>query len=76
MDYCFLAFEGRRLHTVLIARERSSRMTMSSIVPHKEASEEWVFRMVLAFVIELGLDFSRVSFRSDQENAIMDVRKR
>ena len=29
-------------------------MTMSSIVPHKGASEEWVVRRVLAFVRELG----------------------
>ena len=55
MDYCFLSSEGSRLHTVLVARERNSRMTLSSIVPHKGASEEWVIRRMLAFVGELGI---------------------
>ena len=48
-DYCFLGSEDQVKHTVLVAKERSSKMTMSTIVPMKGASEEWAVRRLLAF---------------------------
>ena len=60
--------------TFIVVRERSSKMTMSSVVPMKGASEGWVVRRVLGLLRELGLGNSEVVFISDQGHAIMDVR--
>ena len=70
-DYCFLGSEDQAKHTVLVAKERNSKMTMSTVVPMKGASEEWAVRRLLAFLKELGLENADVVLKSDQEPAIL-----
>ena len=35
LDYCFLSTEGDKLATVLVAKERTTKMGMSTMVPMK-----------------------------------------
>lgn len=73
MDYCFLGTEGSHTETVLVVRERPHRMTMSTVVPMKGASLEWVVRRVLAFIKELGLEGNDIVLKTDQEPAIVSL---
>ena len=73
MDYCFMSMANGEMDTIIVVRERSSRMTMATVVPLKGASNEFVARRVLAFIKELGLETSPLVLKSDQEPAIADV---
>jgi len=55
-DYCFLSAEGSPLATVLVAKEKITRMTLSTVVPMKGASVEFHVRRIMQFLKELGLE--------------------
>ena len=61
------------LVTILMAKERESKMCMATMVPMKGGSIEFPARRVLAYLKEIGLESSDVVFKSDQENAIGDL---
>ena len=61
------------LVTILMAKERGSKMCMATMVPMKGASIEFPARRALAFLKEIGFENSDVVFKSDQENAIGDL---
>ncbi len=69
-DYCFMSTIDQPLVTILMAKERESKMCMATMVPMKGGSVEFPARRVLAFLKEIGLESSDVVFKSDQENAI------
>ena len=50
MDYCFLSTEGDKLATVLVAKERTTKMGMSTMVPMKGGSIEFPARRVISFL--------------------------
>ena len=72
-DYCFLSTEGSPLATVLVAKEKTTRMTLSTVVPMKGASVEFPVRRIMQFLKELGLEGADIILKSDQENSILDV---
>jgi len=72
-DYCFMSTVDQPLVTILMAKERETKMCMATMVPMKGGSIEFPARRVLAFLKEIGLEGSDVVFKSDQENAIADL---
>ena len=57
MDYCFMnTADGEVKHTILVAREKFTRMTLATEVPMKGASVEFPARRILAFIKELGME--------------------
>ncbi len=59
--------------TVLVVRDRTTRMTMASIVP-TIGNGEFIARLV-AFMRELGCEYGAVMIKADQEAATKAVVK-
>ena len=70
VGYCFMSTEGCPLATILVAKERATKMCMATVVPMKGGSIEFPARRVLAFLKEIGLEGADLVFKSDQENSI------
>ena len=51
-DYCFLSTEGSPLATVLVAKEKNTRMTLAKVVPRKGTSVKFPVRRILASQIK------------------------
>ena len=66
LDYCFLSTEGNPLATVLVAKEKQTKMTLATVVPMRGASIEFAVRRVLSFLKELGLEGADIVLKSDQ----------
>ena len=74
LDYCFLGgAEDDKTNTVLIAKDRDSKMVMASVVPVKGSSHQFLARRVRAFLNELGYENLDVTIKTDQEPAIKDL---
>jgi hypothetical protein len=74
LDYCFLGgAEDDKTNTVLIAKDRDSKMVMASVVPVKGSSHQFPARRVRAFLNELGYEGVDVTIKTDQEPAIKDL---
>ncbi len=59
MDFMFTGDEGSdRTLAMLVARERSSGMTMAIVAPRK-SSGEWLWKRVMAFMREAGAKWNR-----------------
>ena len=69
-DYCFMSTAGQPLVTILVAKERGTKMCMATMVPMKGGGIEFPARRVLAFLKEIGLESADVVFKPDQEHAI------
>ena len=61
-DYCFMSTHGSPLCTILVAKEKSSKMTLATVVPMKGASLEYPVRRTLTFLKEIGLEGADVVF--------------
>jgi hypothetical protein len=73
MDFFFMGEEGSEQKlTILAARERQTRMTMSTVVPTK-GDNEFMAKRVQAFLREIGADKGDITVKSDQEPAMMAV---
>ena len=72
-DYCFMSTHGSPLATILVAKEKSSRMTLATMVPMKGASVEYPVRRTLTFLKEVGLEGADIVFKSDQGPALNDL---
>ena len=72
-DYCFMSIHGSPLATILVAREKSTKMTLATVVPMKGASVEYPVRRTLTLLKEIGLEGADVVFKSDQEPALKDL---
>ena len=73
VDYCFMSTKGHPLATILVAREKTSKMMMATVVPLKGASVEFPVKTCLAFLKEIGLEGSDIVLKSDQENSANNV---
>ena len=73
VDYCSMSTKGHPLATILVAREKLSKMMMATVVPLKGASIEFPVKRCLAFLKEIGLEGSDIILKSDQENSVKDV---
>jgi hypothetical protein len=71
LDYCFPGEEetGKNL-TVLVARMRNTRMTMSTVIPSKTTGE-FTGKRIMAFLRECGCELSKLTVKTDQEPAIL-----
>ena len=72
-DDCSMSSHGSSLATILVAREKSTKMTLATVVPMKGASVEHPVRRTLTFLKEIGLEGADVVFKSDQEPALKDL---
>ena len=75
LDYCFMSTEGKPLATILVAKEKLTKMMLATVVPLKGGSVEFPTKRILAFLKEIGLESADVVLKSDQESAILDLLK-
>ena len=73
LDYCFMSTHGSPMCTILVAKEKSSKMTLATMVPMKGASLEYPVRRVLTFLKEIGHENADIVLKSDQERALKDL---
>jgi len=57
--------------TILGVKERDRRMHMSTVVPKKGGSADFVAKRVLAFIAEMGCQELKIMIKTDQEAAIV-----
>ena len=70
MDFFFVGDEDQNEKLeVLAARERTTRMTMSTVAPSK-GKRQFLARRVQAFLREIGADTGDITLKSDQEPAM------
>ena len=70
MDWFFVGDEDKNEKlAVLAARERTTRMTMSTVAPSK-GKRQFLARRVQAFLREIGADTGDITLKSDQEPAM------
>ena len=71
LDFMFMGEEtGGRTLAVLVARERGSKATMSTVAPRK-SSGEWLARRVNAWMKEIGCAHGNITVKSDNEPALV-----
>ena len=79
MDYLFMGSahtkvsQDTKAATILGVKEKDRRMHMSTAVPKKGGSVDFVAKRVMAFLDELGLSHCPVAFETDQEPSIIDL---
>ena len=71
-DFCFLGKEAepRKLLTVLVAKDRATKMMMSTRLPTKTTGK-YVAKRVMAFMKEVGCEHGDMVHKADQE-VVMD----
>ena len=75
MDYCFPGDENEDFKlTILVARERGTKMTMSSVAPSKTTGE-FMAKRVVALMREVGADQGDIVVKCDQEPAMASLVK-
>ena len=73
LDFMFMGDEGdERTLAVLVVKERSRGMVMSTVAPRK-SSGQWLGRRVMAFMREAGCEVEAVVIKSDNEPALTKV---
>ena len=73
MDFCFPGAEDEKeTLTILVIRERRTRMTMASVVPSKSMGM-FIAKRGVAFMKEVGCQFGTVIVKSDQEPAMKAI---
>ena len=73
MDFMFMGDEGsEKTLAMLVARERSRGMTLSTVAPRK-SSGEWLAKRVMAFMREAGCEVEAVVMKTDNEPALVKV---
>ena len=72
MDYAFLRDNGEeRTITIIVARDRQTRVTTAAQVPMKGASEKWSTNVICRFIDKLG--HTKTTLMNDQEKALEAV---
>ena len=72
-DYCFMSTHDSPLCTILVAKEKSSKMTLATVVPMKGTSMKYPIVRTLTFLKEIGVEGADIVFKSDQDNSIKDL---
>ena len=74
MDFCFPGYEESSTEylTVLVARMRGTRMTMSTVVPSKHVGD-FITKRTVAFLRECGNEMTKITVKTDQEPAILSI---
>ena len=73
LDYMFMGDEkeGKTL-AFLVARERTTRAVLSTVVPRKTTGE-WICRRLMAWLREIGLESVDIIVKSDNEPALTSL---
>ena len=70
VDFMFMGDEGKdKKWTILVAKERSTKMTMATVLPSK-SSGAFAARRMVAFMREIGCEFGDLMMKSDNEESI------
>jgi hypothetical protein len=74
-DFCFIGEEDEPGKTiaVLCARERTTKMSMSSVAPSKSSTGSFIARRAVAFLREIGCEQGDIIVKSDQEPAMLSL---
>ena len=73
MDFCFLGDEdGSKTMATMVARDRTTRMTLASAVPSKSTGT-FIAKRIVAFMREIGCEQGDVIVKSDQEPAVQAI---
>ena len=73
MDYMFMGEEhGDRTLAILVARERNSKAIFSTVVPRRTTGE-WTSRRLMAWTREIGIEFTDLVVRTDNEPALVSL---
>ena len=71
LDYCVLGEEDQDFKlTILVARDRGTKMTTSTVAPSKTC-DKLIAKRVVAFMKEIGADQVDITIKSDQEPALI-----
>lgn len=73
VDYCFMGSADSETRTILVAKHIQTKALMGSVVPIKGASHEFPAMRIKAFCKELGLEYSDLVVKGDQEASIQDL---
>ena len=74
-DYCCVRYHpGTESATILVSKDRVTRMLSAHVVPLKGAVIDWVIQQYARDSERLGHD-GQITLKSDQEPAIVDVLK-
>lgn len=69
-DYCFMGDDAGDKVTILVGRERTTGMTMATVVPLKGSSGQFAVLKILDFIKLCGAEESEAIIKTDQEPAI------
>jgi hypothetical protein len=72
MDFCFPGDGDDRRLTILVVRERVTRMTMCAVAPGKTTGE-FLAKWVVAFLREIGGVAGDITVKTDQEPAMISL---
>ena len=64
--------EGGKMLTVLVAKERLTKMKMASVTPSKSTGN-FIARRIVVFMREVGCEQGDVTAKSDQEPAMAAI---
>ena len=79
MDYCFMGTGAisdainPKVTAILAVKEKDTKMILGTVVPKKGSTHEFVAKRVIAFIDELGLSNCKLTIKTDQEPAIIDL---
>ncbi len=74
IDYsCLGGVKDDKTRTVVVAKDRDTKMVMSSVVPVKGTRHKYPARRIRAFIDELGYERLDVVIKTDQEPGILDL---
>ena len=71
VDYCFMGERESEMLTILVMKDRDSRMLGAAVVPRKGTTGRYAADEVVDFLRELGCSAMPVTLKSDQEPAIV-----
>jgi hypothetical protein len=71
VDYCFMGERETEMLTILVMKDRDSRMLGAAVVPRKGTTGRYAADEVIDFIRELGCTAVPVTLKSDQEPAII-----
>jgi len=71
MDFAFVGKENEpgKTATILVAKERKTKMTMAAVVPSKSTGN-FIAARLMAFLKEIGLELGDMVIKTDQEPAM------
>ena len=76
MDYMFMSSRDQdKMSPILVIKDMKSKRIFAHAVPSKGAANQWVVKKVVDDIDQLGYGWTRVLIRSDQEPALLDVKR-